>query len=68
MLKTVAGILFLCVFTLAIMFDGVGNHGHIMFRPNMKEDWVVWGIAIFSLALGLYLLKRGTSNSAKNKK
>ena len=50
------GLLILC--GLSIMFYMVGNHGRLMFRPHMTEDWVIWGITILSATSGLYLLTK----------
>ncbi|CAN5509415.1 hypothetical protein BH11BAC5_BH11BAC5_00170 [soil metagenome] len=33
-----------------------GMHGHLMFRPHMIEDWIIWGIALISFLLGTILL------------
>jgi uncharacterized protein (DUF486 family) len=51
-------IAFMCFMTYL-----VGSHGHLMFRPYMTEDWVIWGIAFISFVAGLSLL-----NKAINKK
>lgn len=32
-------IAFMCIMTYL-----AGMHGHLMFRPHMTEDWVIWGI------------------------
>ena len=61
MLKVIGGILLLCVSGMAVMFYAVGNHGHLMFRPHMTEDWIIWGIALIAGVSGIYLLTRRTS-------
>ena len=40
----------------AFGFYVVGNHGHIMFRPHMLEDWIIWGIVVLFGVLGFYLM------------
>ncbi len=43
-----------------LIFYMVGNHGKLMFRPHMKEDWIIWGLALifampcFIFAINLY--------------
>ena len=61
MVKAIAGILLLTLSGLAIMIYLVGSHGHLMFRPHMKEDWIIWGIAIISFVAGFYLLWKSRS-------
>ena len=56
MIKTLFAIGLLILGGLSIMFYLVGNHGHLMFRPHMTEDWIIWGIAILSFSTGLFLL------------
>ena len=46
-------IVLLVISISAVLFYGVGNHGHFMFRPNMMEDWLIWGIASISGLIGL---------------
>lgn len=41
---------------LAIILDVIGNHGHLLFRPNMREDWIIFGVALLTGLSGLYLL------------
>jgi|GEM_PF-6842694 len=33
-----------------------GMHGHLLFRPHMTEDWIGWGIVIFTFILGFWFL------------
>jgi hypothetical protein len=56
MIKIVSGIalLLLSLFTFAL--DVGGNHGHIMFRPWMQEDWWLWGIILIAGISGIALL------------
>jgi hypothetical protein len=65
MLKVIGGILLLCLSALAVMFYAVGNHGHLMFRPHMTEDWIIWGIAFIAGASGVYLLTRSISKTTR---
>ncbi len=58
-MKIVGGIGLLLIGVLALSFYMAGNHGQLMFRPHMKEDWVIWGIVTISVILGLYLTYRG---------
>ena len=46
--------LFVAFFLLAII--GAGSHGHIMFRPHIMEDWLLWGCMVVSALLGIYFL------------
>jgi uncharacterized integral membrane protein len=39
-----------------------GMHGHLMFRPHMAEDWIMWGIAASSLLLGIIFLVLAVKN------
>jgi hypothetical protein len=38
------------------MVDLAGNHGHLMFRPHMTEDWIIWSITFISFIAGLLFL------------
>jgi len=62
-LKITFGLAALLVGGLAAIFHIVGSHGRLMFRPHMKQDWVIWGIALTSTLLGIFLL--ATSNKTK---
>ena len=66
MLKVIGGILLLCISGLAVMFYAVGNHGHLMFRPHMTEDWIIWGIAFIAGVTGIFLIIRNSSNYKRN--
>ena len=61
-MKVLGGIGFLINSALSLMFYMVGMHGHLMFRPHMTEDWVIWGIAVVSATLGLILIFKGFKN------
>ena len=53
--KIVSGILIaLALFTF--LFWQVGSHGHLQFRPNMREDWVILSIIVTCVAIPLVLL------------
>lgn len=67
MIKAIAGILLLTLSGLSIMIYLVGSHGHLMFRPHMKEDWIIWGLAFISLVAGLYLLWKGKRKDIKRR-
>ena len=56
MIRTLIAIALLILGGYAIMFYMVGNHGHLMFRPHMLEDWIIWGVAVISVLAGLYLM------------
>ena len=53
MKQRLIAIVLLAISISAVIFYGVGNHGHIMFRPYMIEDWVIWGIAVIAGFVGL---------------
>jgi hypothetical protein len=38
------------------MFYAVGMHGHIIFRTNRKEDWIIWGTAGFTFLPSIMLI------------
>ena len=55
LMKTCAALLLLVgVFTLLLM--AVGNHGHWVFRPHMRQDWWLWGTVVLSGLGGALLL------------
>jgi len=62
----VAFVLFFIAF-MCFMIYLVGMHGHVMFRPHMTEDWIIWGIAAVSFVGGLVLLIKGVKNLTKPK-
>ncbi len=64
---TAAFVLFFITF-MCFMTDLVGMHGHLMFRPHMTEDWIIWGTAVASFIGGLLLLISGIKNFAKAKR
>jgi hypothetical protein len=59
-------ILFFIAF-MCFMIYLVGMHGHLTFRPHMKEDWIIWGIASVSFIGGLVLLIKGVKDLTKPK-
>jgi hypothetical protein len=66
MTRTLIAIGLLILAGLALMFYMVGSHGRLMFRPHMKEEWIIWGIAIISTLTSIYLfLKRHRKNNAE---
>ena len=50
------GILLLLCSVFGVALYGAGNHGHFMFRPHMLEDWIIWGLVVFTGTSGIYLL------------
>lgn len=40
----------------AFAIDMAGSHGHLMFRPHMTEDWIIWGIIVCSLSSAILLI------------
>jgi len=56
MKKTNIGLILIIVSALSIQIYLVGNHGRLMFRANMTEDWIIWGIAVSACVAGIYLL------------
>lgn len=46
---------------LSIFLYWFGNHGRLMFRPHMTEDWIIWGIALISFFCGIYLIRKHKS-------
>jgi len=61
-----AFVLFFIAF-MCFMIYLVGMHGHLMFRPHMTEDWIIWGIAAVSITGGLVLLIKGVRSLTKHK-
>ncbi len=53
MKQKLIAIVLLVISISAVIFYGVGNHGHFMFRPNRIEDWIIWGIAVIAGFVGL---------------
>lgn len=51
---------------MCFMIYLVGSHGHLMFRPYMTDDWIIWGIAFISFAAGLLLLISAVNKKSKN--
>jgi hypothetical protein len=49
----------------AIIFYAAGMHGHITFRPHMREDWILWSIATFSTLSGFYFSIAGIKQIRK---
>jgi hypothetical protein len=49
------------------MVDLVGSHGHLMFRPYMTEDWIIWSITFISFVAGLLLLIIAVKKKVKSK-
>jgi hypothetical protein len=62
----VAFLLFFIAF-MCFMTYLVGMHGHLMFRPHMTEDWIIWGTATVLLFGGLVLLIKGVRGLTKTK-
>jgi len=58
MIRTVLAIALLILGGYAIIFYMTGNHGHLMFRPHMTEDWIIWGTAIISTTTEIFLLTK----------
>ena len=56
--KITIGMLTLCISMFGIALYGAGNHGHFMFRPHMKEDWIIWGTVFISGIIGITILFR----------
>ena len=63
---TAAFVLFFIAF-MCFIIDLAGMHGHLMFRPHMTEDWIIWGIAAVSFVGGLVLLVKGVKSLTKPK-
>ncbi len=62
LLKILSGFLLLLISLYGIGFYAAGSHGHLMFRPHMLEDWIIWGIVVISGSLGIYILMRMIKN------
>lgn len=56
LIQIVLSIICLIISLSASGFYVVGNHGHIMFRPHMLEDWIIWGIVLLFGMLGFWLI------------
>jgi hypothetical protein len=47
----------LCLITIiSLGFYMVGMHGRLMFRSHMREDWIIWGIAVSSFSIAIVLM------------
>jgi hypothetical protein len=57
-MKIAAAFLLFCITFMCFIFDFAGMHGHLMCRPYMTEDWIIWGIAVISFVGGLVLLTK----------
>jgi len=62
-----AFVLFFIAF-MCFMIYLVGMHGHLIFRPHMTEDLVIWGIATVLFVGGLAQLIKGSKSLTKRKK
>ena len=60
MIRIVLAIIQLLISVLCVVLYLIGSHGHLMFRPHMTEDWIIWGVALSTLLTGIYLLTRKT--------
>lgn len=58
-MKILGGIGFLLISAFSLLIYVAGNHGQLMFRPHMTEDWVIWGIAVICGFLGVSLIYNG---------
>jgi uncharacterized membrane protein len=56
MVRKLIGIGLILLSGIPLLFYMVGNHGKLMFRPHMREDWVIWSIVVLFATSGLYLL------------
>ena len=59
-LRIILAIILLIISASLVLLYLIGNHGHLMFRPHMAEDWIIWGIALGTISTGIYLLTRKT--------
>ena len=66
-MKIAAALVLFFIAFMCFMIYLVGMHGHLMFRPHMTEDWIIWGIATVSFVSGLVLLIKGISSLKKPK-
>lgn len=64
-MKIVAAFVLFFISFMCFVIYLVGMHGHIMFRPYMLEDWIIWGIALVSFVSGLVLLIKGLKRLIK---
>ena len=55
-MRSIIAVLLLVIsfFVYCIML--AGSHGHIQFRPWMKEDCIFWGLIITPFLLALFIL------------
>ena len=66
-MKIVAAFALFFIAFMCFMIYLVGMHGHLMFRPHLTEDWIIWGIATVSFLGGLVLLVKGIKSMRKTK-
>jgi hypothetical protein len=60
MTRIIIAIILLIISAHLVILYLVGNHGQLMFRPHMKEDWIIWGMALGTFLIAIYLLIRKT--------
>lgn len=63
MRKLIIGIILLIISIILIFIYWFGNHGRIMFRPNMLEDWTIWGISVACFTTSILFFIKKTKNN-----
>jgi hypothetical protein len=61
-----AAIFFLFIAFMGFMIDLSGMHSHLMFRPYMTSDWIIWGIVTVSFLIGILFIVLGVRKRTHN--
>ncbi len=64
MTRIIVSIILLLISAFSVALYLVGNHGHLMFRAQMTEDWIIWGMALGTFLTAFYLLTRKIKQTA----
>ena len=67
-MKIAAALILFLITCMCFMIYLVGMHGHLMFRPHMAEDRIIWGIAALSFVGGSVLFIKGMRKVSKPKR
>jgi hypothetical protein len=59
MIRIFIGTILLVLSVFPLLIYMAGSHGHLMFRPHMPEDWVIWGAAVILLTSGALVTAKG---------
>jgi len=54
--KIIFSFIFFVITIITLGIEVGGSQGHIMFRPWMIEDWIIWGVLIFCPIISIILI------------